>query len=743
MLALALDSAPSSGAPDWLWLLPALPLFGSALCGVLHFMTLRSRRSAHPAATDHGHAEMHADASVHADRTTHADARADADTRAHAAARAHVDVSSHADASAQADAHGARSSSADHAAHPVAPGISALAPIVASLAIGLAFALALYGFVALASSHPSSRSLASSAWSWIDTGTFPIDVAMVLDPLSSVMTLVITGVGLLIHIYAAGYMKGDAGYAKFFAYLNLFVFAMLMLVLSSSLLGLFIGWEGVGLCSYLLIGFWYERGFPAEAGQKAFVMNRIGDACFLVGSFLLARVFHSLDLALIGGNVGAQLSAHAHELTLAGFLLFGGACGKSAQLPLFTWLPDAMAGPTPVSALIHAATMVTAGVYLVVRMNPLFAASPELLFFIALVGAITGFIAGSTALVQRDIKKVLAYSTVSQLGYMFLALGSGAFASGIFHLVTHAFFKALLFLGAGSVIHGMHDEQDMHKMGGLRKYMPSTFVAFLCGAAALSGLPLLSGFFSKDEILAHAFEHGGAYWVLWLIGLVTAAMTAFYTWRMVALTFFGPERFARNGAQAVHPHESPPVMTLPLMVLAALSIVGGVIGLPAVFGATNWIGEWLEPVLAPGQAILESRGAESALSHAQEWILLGVGAVVALYFAHRGFYAYVRGVETDREVERAQPAAARFLADAWGIDRAYTHWVVQPVKLAAFAIAVLIDQFAIDGLVNGAASLAKSGAARVRKMANGNIATYGLWMGGVAALIAFYFMVRS
>jgi NADH-quinone oxidoreductase subunit L len=738
-LLVALSTTPSASTlADWLWLLPALPLAGSFVCALLHFATLAQRSSTRP----HRAHDMHGDHGDHA--AAHASHSPNLHSSAHHGA---TSDSAHDPARGPGSPHGEEPAHvAGHA--PVPAGASALAPIVASLAMAIAFALAVYGFTHVRGA--AEHAIASSAWSWIDTGTFPIDVAIVLDPLSSVMVLVITGVGLLIHIYAAGYMKGDAGYAKFFAFLNLFVFAMLMLVCSSSLLGLFIGWEGVGLCSYLLIGFWYEKGWPAEAGQKAFVMNRIGDACFLVGSFLLARVFHTLDMSTIANGVGAALAAHRNEIVLAGFLLFGGACGKSAQLPLFTWLPDAMAGPTPVSALIHAATMVTAGVYLVVRLNPLFAASPELLFFVALVGAITGFIAGSTALVQRDIKKVLAYSTVSQLGYMFLALGSGAFASGIFHLVTHAFFKALLFLGAGSVIHGMHEEQDMHKMGGLRKYMPQTFVTFLCGAAALSGLPLMSGFFSKDEILAHAFEHGGAYYVLWFIGLVTAAMTAFYTWRMVALTFFGPERFHRDVSVAgrfrengVHPHESPSVMTVPLMVLAVLSVLGGVLGLPAVFGAPNAIGEWLAPVLEPGRAILESHGAESVLSHAQEWMLLGVGAVVALYFAHRGFHTYERGIEPDVEMARVQPAAVGFLEDAWGIDRAYTHWIVQPVKLAAFVIAVLIDQFAIDGLVNGAAALARGVATRSRRMASGHIATYGLWMGGVTALIAFYFLVRS
>jgi NADH-quinone oxidoreductase subunit L len=372
------------------------------------------------------------------------------------------------------------------------------------------------------------------------------------------------------------------------------------------------------------------------------------------------------------------------------------------------------------------------------------------MFFVALVGAATAFVAGTSALLQRDIKKVLAYSTVSQLGYMFLALGSGAFASAIFHLVTHAFFKALLFLGAGSVIHGMHDEQDMHALGGLRKYMPRTFWTFVCGAAALSGLPLMSGFFSKDEILGHAWERGGAYRVLWGIGLVTAAITAFYTWRMVALTFFGPERFRRehsNGErfnrQHAQPHESPPVMTLPLVVLAFLSVVGGVLGLPAVLGAPHLIGEWLAPVLEPGRALLAAQGAEGELTHALEWTLLAGGAAIALAFAHRGFHMYKDGIAADREIERAQPAASKFLADAWEIDRTYARWIVQPLKLGAFVIAVLVDQFAIDGLVNGAGSLAESIAARVRRMASGNIATYGLWMGAVTAIIAFIFLWRS
>jgi NADH-quinone oxidoreductase subunit L len=611
-----------------------------------------------------------------------------------------------------------------------------------------AFALSVDGFWTLRGLEESARALRSPMWNWIDLPSAGIafDVGMLLDPLSSTMTLVVTGVGLLIHIYSVGYMKGDPGYAKFFAYLNLFVFAMLMLVMSTSLVGLFIGWEGVGLCSFLLIGFWYAKGWPAEAAQKAFVMNRIGDACFVIGSFLLVRLFGTLDMSAINGFIHAELvdkqGAHFNasyqlNFNLAALFLFGGCCGKSAQFPLFTWLPDAMAGPTPVSALIHAATMVTSGIYLVVRLNPLFAACPQVLTVIGIVGAFTALIGGSTALVQRDIKKVLAYSTVSQLGYMFLALGAGAFSAAIFHLVTHAFFKGLLFLGAGSVIHGMHDEQDMHRMGGLRKHMPRTFVTFVAGAAALSGLPLMSGFFSKDEILGHAFATGGVFYVLWILGVITAALTAFYTWRMVALTFFGPERFDQGH---VHPHESPAVMTLPLIVLAVLSIFGGVLGLPPVLGVPHALETWLEPVLATGNKILALNGSAHELSHGLEWMLLGIGAVVALFFAHRGFHAYIAGTRRDEEYESAFPGRAKFLGDAWRIDTGYAANIVLPLRLVAFVTAVVIDQFAIDGMVNGTAALARDIAERSRRIASGDLTTYALWIGTGAVALACIWM---
>ncbi|MEM7308515.1 MAG: NADH-quinone oxidoreductase subunit L [Planctomycetota bacterium] len=649
-----------------LWLVPLLPLLGSAAAGAIHFLCLRARQKS-----------------------------------------------------------------------PEATGPAQLAAAVAIGAAVSAFAVSLVAFFKLAGGGEELTSLESSAWSWIHVGSLQVDVALVADRLSAVMLLVVTGVGSLIHVYSAGYMKGDPGFAKFFAYLNLFLFAMLMLVLSSNLLGLFVGWEGVGLCSYLLIGFWYEKGWPAEAGQKAFVVNRIGDASFLIGSFLLFQVFGTLDLSDIGAAVPALLDEHSGKLTLAALLLFGGACGKSAQLPLFTWLPDAMAGPTPVSALIHAATMVTAGIYMIVRLNPLFAAAPEVLTLIGCVGAATAFIGGSTALAQHDIKKVLAYSTVSQLGYMFLGLSAGAFGAAVFHLVTHAFFKALLFLGAGSVIHGMHEEQDMRNMGGLRAHMPRTFVTFVAGAAALSGLPLLSGFFSKDEILAFTFATGGLHYALWLVGVATAAMTAFYTWRMVSLTFFGRERF---DAAEVHPHESPISMTLPLMVLAVLSVIGGVLGLPPVLHLPHLLSDWLAPVTQPGAELLAASRGDVHPSHAVEWILLGLGAFLALAFAHQGFWRYTRGPAADDQLFGSRPKVAGFLGDAWTIDRTYTSVIVRPIQLLAFLVAVFVDQLGIDGMVNGAAKLARESASKLRVMVDGSVKSYALWMGAGAACLAVFWI---
>jgi len=611
-----------------------------------------------------------------------------------------------------------------------------LASTIACGVMAVAFGLAIYAFLLLAGSSEYTA-LESTNWSWIDAGSFQVDLSLVVDRLSSVMILVITGVGFLIHVYSTGYMKPDPGYAKYFAYLNLFVFAMLMLVLSSSLIGLFVGWEGVGLCSYLLIGFWYEKGWPAEAGQKAFVVNRIGDASFLLGSFILIGIFGTLDLSDIAGGVQAQMAENSELLAVAALLLFGGACGKSAQFPLFTWLPDAMAGPTPVSALIHAATMVTAGVYLLLRLNPLYAAAPTVMLIVGCVGAFTALIGATTALRQRDIKKVLAYSTVSQLGYMFLGVSTGAWAAALFHLVTHAFFKGLLFLGSGSVIHGMNEEQDMYKMGGLKNHMPRTYVTFLAGAAALSGLPLMSGYFSKDEILAHAFTHGGTHLLLWIVGIVSAACTAFYTWRMVALTIHGEERF---DAHKVHPHESPNSMTIPLVILAVLALGGGLLNLPPLHlpmigGLEQALHSWIAPVTAAGDAILHGGGEPPHAPIGLEVFLLLFGAGIALFFAHRGFWGYVGGPQRDDKLRKKRPREASFLEHAWNIDDTYMGRIVSPLRLFSYVIATLVDQLAIDGAVNASGKGALEIGRKLRVLVDGSVKSYALWMGAGAALL--------
>jgi len=420
--------------------------------------------------------------------------------------------------------------------------------------------------------------------------------------------------------------------------------------------------------------------------------------------------------------------------------MFGGTIGKSAQFPLYTWLPDAMAGPTPVSALIHAATMVTGGVYLVLRLNPLYAAAPWVLFVIGCVGALTALIGASSALLQRDIKKVLAYSTVSQLGYMFLGLSAGAWSAALFHLVTHAFFKGLLFLGSGSVIHGMHDEQDMYKMGGLRKAMPRTFLTFVAGAAALSGLPLLSGFFSKDEILARTFAQGALYWPLWIVGVACAGLTAFYTWRMVALTFFGEERFDHHH---VHPHESPAVMTVPLVILAVLALVGGVLNLPHVLPGAGVLEHWLEPVTRAGDELLAAAhgGHAPHLGATSEWLLLALGAAIALVCSHRGFHAYRHGPARDGALRERRPELAHFLEQAWQVDRSYHDRLVMPLRLGSFLLSTLVDQLAIDGLVNGAGTAARALATRLRALVDGQVKSYALWMGAGAAGLALTWLL--
>src|SRR5690349_1910908 len=513
--------------------------------------------------------------------------------------------------------------------------------------VGLSFLFALGAVTQLLSADPEFRVAQHILFEWLTPGQmqltgghlvqFTADWGYLLDPLSSVMVLVVTGVGFLIHIYSIGYMAHEGGYYRFFGYMNLFMFSMLTLVLANNMLLMFVGWEGVGLCSYLLIGFYFLKKSASDAGKKAFIVNRIGDAGFILGILLTAVTFGTIRFTSAGlTNVAADsgirqaleaalgshaLAAGAPVFTAIALLLFVGACGKSAQIPLYVWLPDAMEGPTPVSALIHAATMVTAGVYMVVRMNAIYALAPKAMIVVAVVGVVTAIFAASMALVQNDIKKVLAYSTISQLGYMFLALGAGAFAAGIFHLMTHAFFKALLFLGAGSVIHAMSGEQDIQKMGGLWNKIPVTARTFFVATVAIAGIPPLAGFFSKDEILGHAFEtHPG----LWAIGLVTAGMTAFYMFRLVFLTFAGYSR-ADDHAQH-HIHESPQTMTIPLMILAVLSVIGGWIGLPAFLGGSLFE-KFLEPVMPRVGPVAEAAATVQQTSPTEYFLMFASIAV--------------------------------------------------------------------------------------------------------------------
>ncbi|MGD8305971.1 MAG: NADH-quinone oxidoreductase subunit L, partial [Ignavibacteria bacterium] len=498
---------------------------------------------------------------------------------------------------------------------------------IGSGTIGIAFMIVIGAFFETLSLPVEQRTNIVPFFSWLKVGGLDVSFDYQVDQLSLVMALVVTGIGFIIHVYSIGYMHGDKSFWRFFAYMNLFIFAMMNLVMADNFVLLFLGWEGVGLCSYLLIGFWYDKDFErsttAAAGLKAFVVNRIGDVGFLIAMFLIYLHLNSLNFSEVFSRVGIS-GVPETIFTLITICLFIGATGKSAQIPLFVWLPDAMAGPTPVSALIHAATMVTAGVYMVARTSILFASAPTALLIVAIIGVFTAFFAATIGLVQNDIKKVLAYSTISQLGYMFLALGAGAFSAGIFHLMTHAFFKALLFLGAGSVIHSMHEEQDIRKYGGLKKYMPITYGTFLVAAMAISGIPPLSGFFSKDEILWLSYANIG--YVFWIIGVVTAVMTAFYMFRLYFLTFGGESRFDEH---KTHPHESPKVMTIPLIVLAILSAIGGFIGVPEIFSGEhgNVFHSWLAPLFTAAERKLSHTGIHT---HFEEYLLMAISVAGAL-----------------------------------------------------------------------------------------------------------------
>ncbi len=567
----------------------------------------------------------------------------------------------------------------------------------------LAFAAAVRCFLQLQGGDGAA--LLETAYTWAVVGGTSFDIGFYFDRLSAVMTLIVTGVGSLIHVYSTGYMKDDASYARYFAYLNLFLFFMLLLVLGRSLLVTFVGWEGVGLASYLLIGFWFEDPEKAAAGKKAFITNRVGDAGFLLGMFLLYHVLGTLDMDSINAAFNAPVMP-AVSASLVGVLLFIGAMGKSAQIPLHVWLPDAMAGPTPVSALIHAATMVTAGVYLVARLNGIYAHAPEASQLIAVIGAATAFFAATVAITQTDIKKVLAYSTLSQLGFMFVALGVGAYGVAVFHLYTHAFFKACLFLGAGSVIHAMSGEQDIRRMGGLARKIPVTFVTFAVATAAIAGIPPLAGFFSKDEILWFAFssETGGST-LLWLVMCFTALMTAFYMFRLLWVTFLTPSRMTHEAEH--HVHESPLSMTGVLVVLAILSAVGGFISIP----------HFLEPLLPMARA-------QESLEHYEKPLIV-LSVVLAALGLAGAVYVYRGGLARADTLAARFPRLHRLLSGKYYVDELYEAVLYRPLHWISDRIFLGVgDRFLIDGSLNGLAALAQRAAGRLSRVETGNLQFY-------------------
>jgi NADH-quinone oxidoreductase subunit L len=546
---------------------------------------------------------------------------------------------------------------------------------------------------------------------FINTSTVKIPFDFRVDALSSLFLLVITGVGTLIHLYSSAYMHEESAphYARYFAYLNLFIFSMLLLVLGDNYVIMFIGWEGVGLCSYLLIGYWFTNTTYNNAAKKAFIMNRIGDLGFLLAIFWLIVKLGTVSYGeVLTAQSLAKLSST--DITAITLLLFVGAMGKSAQIPLYTWLPDAMAGPTPVSALIHAATMVTAGIYMITRTNIFYTNSEIAQTVVAIIGISTALLAATIAIKQNDIKKVLAYSTVSQLGYMFLGLGVGAYSGAVFHVITHAFFKALLFLAAGSVIHAMHHEQDIRKMGGLKSKLPITHLTFLIGCIAIAGVPPFSGFFSKDEILAAAYAKNPIYWFLGVIG---AAMTAFYMFRLYATTFLG--QFRGTEAQASHLHESPVSMTIPLIILAVLSAVGGAMGVPEILGGHHWLSHHLSSIIGTEQSL--------HLSHTTEWILMGSSVTIALLALLIAINKYSKKADGE-----PQTALGKFLYNKWLVDELYEKAIVQPLNRFAGFLKEVVEKNVIDGFVNGTGKIVQYGARQTRLMQSGQVGYYMLFM---------------
>lgn len=611
--------------------------------------------------------------------------------------------------------------------------------LTACASTGLSFVLALLAFSQLLKTPVEEvQQLSFNYFRWIQAGAFIANFGFKFDQLTGVMILVVTGIGFLIHIYSAGYMAHEEGYYRFFTYLNLFMFSMLVLILANNFLLMFVGWEGVGLCSYLLIGFYFRKQSAGDAGKKAFIVNRVGDFGFTLAVMLIFWTFGSIDFQ----TVFNQAKTYSLEpmgtlgvLTLVCILLFIGAMGKSAQVPLYVWLPDAMEGPTPVSALIHAATMVTAGVYMVARCNALFVLAPTAMLLVAITGAVTAIFAASIGLVQNDIKKVLAYSTVSQLGYMFLGCGVGAFTAGIFHLMTHAFFKALLFLGSGSVIHALGGEQDIRKMGSLKDKIKTTWWTMLVGTVAIAGFPPLAGFFSKDEILWKAFASDRGHWLLWLVGAVAAGMTSFYMFRMMFLTFYGKSRMTHEVEH--HVHESPASMTLPLQVLAVGSVVAGWLGIPHVIGHLVHVGNAFEHFLEPvfeHPVKIGSHGQESL-----EWLLMGVSVAIALagLMVARQFYL-ANPVLPEKLMNRFRGVYTTLLNKYW-VDEIYDAVIVQPVKLiSTYLLWKFVDVIIIDGVVNGAGTLVRANGTWLKRFQSGYARAYGGWiLFGAVAIVAY------
>ncbi len=616
-----------------------------------------------------------------------------------------------------------------------------LVSLVACGTTGLAFLLALGSVIDLLRLAPADRHIVKTLFTWIASGDFVAKAELLVDPLSAVMLLVVTGVGFIIHVYSIGYMHAEDGYYRFFSYMNLFMFSMLVLVLANNFLLMFVGWEGVGLCSYLLIGYYFEKKSAGDAGKKAFIVNRIGDVGFVLGILLVFLTFNSLDFGTVFTQIaqGAQrfpVEAGVGTLTAIALLLFVGATGKSAQVPLYVWLPDAMEGPTPVSALIHAATMVTAGVYMVVRCSPIFSRSEVALEVVMVIGILTALFAATIGLTQTDIKRVLAYSPVSQLGYMFAAAGVGASSAGIFHLMTHAFFKALLFLGAGSAIHALGGEQDLMRMGGMRKHVPITHATMLAAALAISGIFPLAGFFSKDEILWSAWTNGHP--MTWFVGLLTAGLTAFYMFRLVFLAFYGRERFPEETRH--HLHESPTSMTGPLVVLGFLSVVGGLVGVPAWMGlGPNRFFAFLEPALAN-----TFRPEHAEASHAAELGFAGLSVLVALSGILIAYRIYVLRPESADTWAGRFRAIYRLLLRKYYVDEIYDAAVVNPTVAGSREVLWKgMDVGIIDGAVNGVGRLIHASAGVLKDVQNGLVRSYAAWiLLGAVALLFYVFMLR-